>query len=608
MAKLRVNMELVGDSNVPVTRTESIKHGSEMLNNVINSAVTALNSKAEKSYVDTELNKKANASDVSGKADASTVSALSSRVSQNETNIAAANTRIDNIVQTPSGSTEGNTELIDIRTGADGKNYTTAGQAVRSQITDLKSDLDDVSNIVLTNKSIIGEIRNNEFVVKSGNTINVISSNGYKALIANVEPRKKYDVYCTVGSNTQYAVGYFCTDESGNIIAQYNIDDSSTNKHVIMTVPDGSNKIYVNGYGITPSIDLIHGANVAFTKSESDERYARYVDLAIHKEIDVPKVVRNVPKFVYYDGNTDETAGVYAKEIIVTENEKYYVRGNVSAQMAVWATFDVNGNVVSHDSVKRATTGFVEDNITISPGSHLLRVYGYYNTDISVKTNVVVNNDYSISPLVNKTWVALGDSLTDSITLDGGKNYVDFIAYEVGCNTINMGYGGSGFLKNANNKYYKRVSQIPVETDVITVFGSFNDFEYIANSLGTADDAATDNPTTLGSAMNKFITDLYARCPDINIGFISPISWKWYNPYNKDENTTKSESYVNLLKDVAKKWSIPFLDLFHEANIRIWDNEISRQYTKNNDGTHLTEVAHKKYIYKKVKTFLESIS
>ena len=141
MAKLRVNMELVGDSNVPVTRTESIKHGSEMLNNVINSAVTALNSKAEKSYVDTELAKKANSSDLSGKADASTVSTLSSRVSQNETNIAAANTRIDNIVQTPSGSTEGNTELIDIRNGADGKNYTTAGQAVRSQITDLKSDL-----------------------------------------------------------------------------------------------------------------------------------------------------------------------------------------------------------------------------------------------------------------------------------------------------------------------------------------------------------------------------------------------------------------------------------------------------------------------------------
>ena len=157
MAKLRVNMELVGDSNVPVTRTESIKHGSEMLNNVINSAVTALNSKADKSYVDTELNKKANASDVSGKADASTVaalqtavngkadsstvSALSERVSSTETGITAANSRIDEIVALPDGSTTADAELIDIRTKADGSKAASAGAAVREQVTDLKSDL-----------------------------------------------------------------------------------------------------------------------------------------------------------------------------------------------------------------------------------------------------------------------------------------------------------------------------------------------------------------------------------------------------------------------------------------------------------------------------------
>ena len=162
MAKLRVNMELVGDSNVPVTRTESIKHGSEMLNNVINSAVTALNSKADKSYVDTELNKKANASDVSGKADASTVaalqtavngkadsstvSALSERVSSTETGITAANSRIDEIVALPDGSTTADAELIDIRTKADGSKAASAGAAVREQVTDLKSDLTVVND------------------------------------------------------------------------------------------------------------------------------------------------------------------------------------------------------------------------------------------------------------------------------------------------------------------------------------------------------------------------------------------------------------------------------------------------------------------------------
>lgn len=50
--------------------------------------------------------------------------------------------RMDTFTQLPSGSTSGNAELIDIRVGADGVTYPTAGDAVRGQVTDLKSDLD----------------------------------------------------------------------------------------------------------------------------------------------------------------------------------------------------------------------------------------------------------------------------------------------------------------------------------------------------------------------------------------------------------------------------------------------------------------------------------
>lgn len=140
---------------------EIIKHNGIKLKDVVNAAQTALNSKTDKSYVDSELAKKADAAALNGKADASvvaqlqanvntkadasTVSVLSERVSTNETNIATANSRIDEIVAIPPGSTEGNTELIDIRTGADGKKYPTAGDAVRGQVTDLKSDLNHVN-------------------------------------------------------------------------------------------------------------------------------------------------------------------------------------------------------------------------------------------------------------------------------------------------------------------------------------------------------------------------------------------------------------------------------------------------------------------------------
>lgn len=156
--KLKVNYEFVGDSTTPVTRTESIKHGDSMLNTVINAAAATVNTKADKTYVDTELAKKANAADVTSglatKADNTTVSALDSRVGTAETNIATQTSRIDEIASLPEGSTSGDAELIDIRVGADGKTYTSAGSAVRGQISDVKCDLSKLTKVVITKENM----------------------------------------------------------------------------------------------------------------------------------------------------------------------------------------------------------------------------------------------------------------------------------------------------------------------------------------------------------------------------------------------------------------------------------------------------------------------
>ena len=158
MGKLRANSEIISDkSKNPVTTSTYIKHGNQWLDDAVNNAIGAAASKADKTYVDSELTKKANKSDtdaaLSSKADKSALEATNASVSANTSNIQELSTestvlsaRMDEFTKLKEGSTTGDAELADGRVGADGKTYDNIGGAIRGQVADLKSDLNEVDS------------------------------------------------------------------------------------------------------------------------------------------------------------------------------------------------------------------------------------------------------------------------------------------------------------------------------------------------------------------------------------------------------------------------------------------------------------------------------
>lgn len=126
--------------------------------------------------------------------------ALGKRVDENKA-------RIDNLARLPEGSTTGDVELQDIRFGADGTIYPSAGEAVRRQVGTLKSDLSEqiaglkkeIDEKGVTDGSITEEKLSDKLVAKINSAGYVVGADGKKYSIAidangNISANRIYEI------------------------------------------------------------------------------------------------------------------------------------------------------------------------------------------------------------------------------------------------------------------------------------------------------------------------------------------------------------------------------------------------------------------------------
>lgn len=201
----------------------------------------------------------------------------------------------------------------------------------------------------------------------------------------------------------------------------------------------------------------------------------------------------------------------------------------------------------------------------------------------------------------------IGDSLSDKANSTAATRYYDIVDQRLGTVSTEYAQSGCGYKRKYNNgnAFYEQALQINSNTDLVLIFGSFNDHNvYDTDGLGAVTDTTTD---TVFGCVYTTLQNIFATAPKALVGIILPTPWAQYPPYVT--NTLQWE-YVNGIKEIAKRYSIPVLDLYAESNMRPWDATFRTNFYKENDvqdsGTHPSSAGHARFA-PKVVSFVESI-
>lgn len=231
-----------------------------------------------------------------------------------------------------------------------------------------------------------------------------------------------------------------------------------------------------------------------------------------------------------------------------------------------------------------------------------------------INTNYVPYKVYNVMPdspyqetkeSYNIRWCVLGDSLTERNS-KANKQYYDYVSEALKCSVVIDGIGGTGYAKTngANTNFVKRVLNLDEDNfDVITIFGSFNDYS-AGLQIGTIDD---DDTTTICGCINKTLENYFNTCPYTPIGLVTPTPWA-----SVPISDTWANQYADAIVNIGKKWGVPVLDLFRLSEIRPWTGSdyLEKYYTENgvtDIGAHPNSEGHRRFLYPHFREFLKTL-
>ncbi len=197
--------------------------------------------------------------------------------------------------------------------------------------------------------------------------------------------------------------------------------------------------------------------------------------------------------------------------------------------------------------------------------------------------------------LKNKTAIFLGDSITEGAGTSCEENrYYCILKRKYGLKeTIGYGVGGTRFaiqsvpseIESYDQYFSLRADKMKMSADIVVIFGGTNDYGHGDAPLGEFSDRT---PYTFYGACHELFTKLIEKYPESVIVVVTHLH-RVDEIKPREEGRKKAEVaslsvYVDIIKEVARYYSLPVCDLYANSGMQPSISVIREKYMP--DGLH----------------------